>query len=85
MGIDKISADVFAITVLTLQMGAISYVADAALEATFSSAELRETRMSLVVHASAGLLVLLVPMVLSVYKPRGMTRYGARKQRERRL
>src|SRR2546422_282773 len=31
-------------------------------------------------HLGGGLLVLLVPMVLSVYKPRGMTRYGRRKQ-----
>jgi len=37
-----------------------------------------------VVHAGGGLLVLLVPMILSVYKPRGMTRYGRRKQHERR-
>jgi hypothetical protein len=27
---------------------------------------------------------LLVPAVLSVYKPRGLTRYGARKQHEQR-
>jgi hypothetical protein len=30
------------------------------------------------------LLVLLVATVLAVYKPRGMTPYGMRKQRERR-
>ncbi len=80
----KFLLTVFAIIVLMLQMEAISYVAAAALETTFSSADLRDARTSLVVHASAGLLVLLVPMVLSVYKPRGMTRYGTRKQREQR-
>lgn len=80
----KFLLTVFAIIVLMLQMEAISYVADAALETTFSSADLREARTSLVFHASAGLLVLLVPMVLSVYKPRGMTGHGARKQREQR-
>ena len=36
------------------------------------------------VHSIGGLLVLLVIMVLSVYKPRGMTRYGWRKQQEQR-
>ena len=33
-------------------------------------------------HAGGGLLVLLVAAVLNVYKPRGMTRYGWRKQHE---
>jgi hypothetical protein len=36
-----------------------------------------------VVHAGVGLLVLLVIQVLNVYKPRGMTGYGWRKQQER--
>jgi hypothetical protein len=33
-------------------------------------------------HAVLALLLLLVATVLAVYKPRGMTRYGQRKQRE---
>lgn len=35
-------------------------------------------------HPGVGLLVLLVIVILSVYKPRGMTRYGWRKQQEKR-
>ena len=35
-------------------------------------------------HSIGGLFVLLVPLVLNIYKPRGLTRYGARKQRTRR-
>lgn len=35
-------------------------------------------------HAGGGLLVLLVTTVLAVYKPRGMTGYGRRKQDEQR-
>ena len=35
-------------------------------------------------HASGALLFLLVATTLSVYKPRGMTRYGWRKQHEQR-
>ena len=31
-------------------------------------------------HAIAGLLVLIIPMVLNMYKPRGLTRYGWRKR-----
>jgi len=36
-------------------------------------------------HPGLGLVVLLVILVLNVYKPRGMTRYGWRKQQEERL
>lgn len=35
-------------------------------------------------HPALGLVVLLVIQVLNVYKPRGVTRYGWRKQREQR-
>lgn len=35
-------------------------------------------------HPGVGLLILLVIVVLSVYKPRGLTRYGWRKQQEER-
>jgi hypothetical protein len=35
-------------------------------------------------HSIGGLLVLLVVLALNVYKPRGLTRYGWRKQREER-
>ena len=35
-------------------------------------------------HSIGGLLVLLVPLVLNLYKPRGLTRYGWRKQQEQR-
>jgi hypothetical protein len=37
------------------------------------------------IHAAVALLLLLVATVLSVYKPRGVTPYGWRKQRERRV
>jgi len=67
---------------LLLKMKLISYVAGVAAETNLSSADLRATRTELVIHAAAGLLVLLVPAVLSVYKPRGITGYGARKQQE---
>lgn len=73
---------VFTAIVLLLQMGLISQLARAAAEMTFSRGDLWEARISLVVHAAGGLLVLLVPTTLSVYKPRGLTRYGARKLHE---
>jgi hypothetical protein len=72
----KLLLPVFATIILLLQMPLIGYMADIAAEATLSGADRRDLRSSLVVHAAGGLLVLLVAAALSVYKPRGMTRYG---------
>jgi hypothetical protein len=80
----KLLLTVFATIVLVLKMELISYVASVAAETALSSADLRKARIELVIHAGGGLLVLLVPIVLSEYKPRGMTRYGWRKQHEQR-
>ncbi|MGO4889529.1 DUF2269 domain-containing protein [Anaerobacillus sp. MEB173] len=76
----KLLLTLVAAIVLYLQLEPISYIADVAAETTLSSADLRGIRQSLVVHAVGGLLVLLVVTTLSVYKPRGMTQYGWRKQ-----
>jgi hypothetical protein len=65
--------------VLLLQMGSIGYMARFAAEATLADADFLGLRRSLAIHAAGGLLVLLVPVAVSVYKPRGMTRYGWRK------
>ncbi len=81
----KLSLTVLAAVVLLLKMKLISYVAGVAAETTLSGADLRAARTELVIHAAAGLLVLLATAALSVYKPRGMTRYGARKQHEQYL
>lgn len=68
--------------VLLLKLGPISYLADAAAETAYSSADLVGLRTSILVHALGGLLVLLAVVTLAVYKPLGMTRYGVRKLRE---
>ncbi|MDQ3849000.1 MAG: hypothetical protein M3296_00070 [Actinomycetota bacterium] len=78
----KLLLTVVATIVLLLQIPSISYLADRAAHATLASTDLRGERMSLVLHSAAGLLVLLVPQALSVYKPRGRTRYGSRRHHE---
>ena len=80
----KLLLTVFATVVLLVKMELIGYAARLAAETTLSRADLRAAGIQLVVHAAGGLLVLLVPAVLSVYKPPGMTRYGWRKQYEQR-
>lgn len=80
----KIPLTAFATVVLLVKMELIGYAARLAEEPALSGAGLRAVGSQLVVHAAGGLFVLLVPTVLSVYKPPGLTRYGARKQQERR-
>jgi hypothetical protein len=46
---------------------------------------LREGLASEFLHAGLGLVVLMVIQVLNVYKPRGLTRYGHRRQAEKGL
>jgi hypothetical protein len=69
---------------LLVHMPPISYIAGVAAETALSSADLHGLRIQMVVEASVALLVLLVATALSVYKPKGMTRYGWRKQHEQR-
>jgi hypothetical protein len=76
----KLLFTVTAAVVLLLKMEMINYAARLATETALPHADLREAGIQLVVHAAGGLLVLLMPMVLSIYKPPGMTRYAWRKQ-----
>lgn len=77
----SLALTVFATVVLLLHMPAVSAMADVAQEA--EGARLDRLGGDLL-HPGIGLVVLLVILVLNMYKPRGMTRYGQRKQRERR-
>jgi hypothetical protein len=77
----KLLLTVFATIILLLHMPTVSYFAGIAAQT--DNANLAGLRGELI-HAGGGLLVLLVTTTLSVYKPRGMTPYGWRKQREER-
>jgi len=66
---------------LLLHMPTVSVLADVAQAA--DGADLAGLGGDLL-HPGLGLVVLLVIQVLNVYKPRGMTRYGWRKQQEER-
>ena len=61
----------------------ISSFADMAADPTTSGEHLRALGSTLV-HSVGGTVVLLVILALNVYKPRGVTSYGRRKQREQR-
>ena len=72
---------IIATLVLLTRLEPISFLAGIAAEA--DSADLLALEADLL-HPVGGLLVLLVIQVLNVYKPRGLTPYGWRKQQERR-
>jgi hypothetical protein len=69
----KLVLTAFAIVILLMQMRTISDMARIANETTLSG-NLRQARISLAVHAAGGMLTLLGPLALSVYKPRGRIR-----------
>lgn len=73
----KLVLTLIATLVLMLQTGTVSALAAAALAGDVSN--LGQARLTMVVHGAGGLLVLTVITFLSIYKPRGMTRYGVRK------
>jgi hypothetical protein len=80
----KLLLTAFATAVLLIKMQLISNAAFLAMQVALPSADLRAAGLELVVHAAGGLMVLLGAAVLSMYKPRGLTPLGQRKQSEMR-
>lgn len=70
---------VLATAVLVSETRTVSALASIAADPATTSDELSALDSTLV-HSIGGLFVLAVILVLNVYKPRGMTRYGWRKQ-----
>ena len=81
----KLSLTVFATTILLIKMSLISEATRLATLPILPRAELHAIGIQLMVHATGGLCVLLLPLVLSIYKPQGRTRYGWRKHQEQPL
>jgi len=78
----KLLINVFASVVLLIYMETFRLMAAAAADPNADLGAVRSGSPTL--HAALALLLLLVATVLAVYKPRGMTRYGWRKQHEQR-
>jgi hypothetical protein len=77
----KLLIAVVATAVLLQYTDTVGFFADVAA----TGADLRNLRSpTFVLHSGAALLLLVVATTLAVYKPRGLTRYGRRKQRESR-
>jgi hypothetical protein len=76
---------VVATVVLVQHMQTVGYYAGLTIDTPgIDGRVLRSGLDSELLHAAVGLLVLLVVQVLNVYKPRGLTPYGWRRQNEQR-
>jgi hypothetical protein len=69
--------------VLLGHIEAITRMSALAVNTTLSVTDFRAQRIQLVIHAAGGLVVLFSAILLSVYKPWGMTPFGLRNRRER--
>jgi hypothetical protein len=76
----KLLITVLGAIILLAHTRPIGILAGIARETAFSGVDLHRLQIQLVADAGAALLVLLVATTLAVYKPRGMTPYGRRKQ-----
>jgi hypothetical protein len=75
---------ILAVVVLLIETQTISRLADIATNPATSNDDLRELPGTLV-HSVGGTVILLVIQALNIYKPRGLTPYGWRKQREQHM
>jgi hypothetical protein len=80
----KLLINILSTLILLVHMQPITYLAHVASAGTLSSSD-RGLQIEMVVASSAALFALLVATGLAVYKPRGLTRYGWRKQYEERI
>jgi hypothetical protein len=73
----KLAMNLFATAVLLLYMQTLTFLADTA-RALGPDADVKTLRTpSPVIHAAPAVALLVVALVLSVYKPRGLTGYGS--------
>jgi hypothetical protein len=79
----KLAINILSTLILCVHLQPINYLARRTAEAVLSSAD-RTLQIQMVIASGAALLALLVATSLAVYKPRGMTPFGWRKQYEKR-
>lgn len=79
----KLLINLLGVVVLLLYMQTLSFLADVAAQgSSIDDLSGAQGGGSPIVHSAVALLLLLLAAGLSVYKPRGMTRYGQRRQRK---
>jgi hypothetical protein len=79
----KLLINIAGLAVLLAYMQTLTYLAGLAADPAFTTTALGDMRRSPMVHSLLALLLLVAATALAVYKPRGMTAYGQRKQQQR--
>jgi len=79
----KFVINIFAIVILLRNTRQIAFVANAAAQGLLFGADMRGPGIRPIVVAGVALLALALATTLSIYKPRGMTPYGRRKELNR--
>lgn len=82
--IAKLAISVIATAILLLYTSTLSALRDAAASPTLADDAMLLPSGSPVLHSAGAVLVLLLAAALSVFKPKGLTRYGWRRQQQRR-
>ncbi len=78
----KLVITVLSTLILLVHSQPINVLASAAANGTLASADFNQIKVQMVIASAAAVIALLVATALAVYKPRGMTPYGWRKQLE---
>jgi hypothetical protein len=75
----KLSVTTALTLLLIVHMRPTRRLAAVAVETTVSGSDLHPIQMQLAVDAASAIVALIVVIALGIYKPRGLTRYGARR------
>lgn len=75
----KLVLTVAATGILLLHSKPIDFLATLATEAVISGNDHNQLRLQLIVNAGAALVVLFIALILGVYKPKGITKFGHKK------
>lgn len=78
----KLAITLFSTFVLMIHTQPVGHMAQMATKMDLVPSDLVGARLQLVVASGAAVLALIVTTTLSIYKPRGLTRYGWRRQHE---
>jgi hypothetical protein len=79
----KLILTVIATVVLALRLGDIRFLGEQAAAAGVTGTDYRDEQVTMVVHATGGLFVLLATTILAIFKPAGRTRYGWRRLQDK--
>jgi hypothetical protein len=83
--VTKLAINVVSTLILLVHMQPIDRIARLAAEPTFVPGDHAQLRTQMAVASGLALVALFVATILSVYKPRGLTPYGARRWYARRV